>query len=244
MNGPTYPVMPIEQWRRLARTGGAPKDVLLRKADALGQVKATKGKDRTIAFTISTGAIDRDMDTIDVSGWDLRAYNKNPVVLWAHDHSALPIAKATEVTRGASRLLAKAEFATHEFADTVLQLLKDGFLSATSVGFRPTKFAFNEERRGVDFQEQELLEWSIVPVPANPEALIEASKKGLDLALVQRCFDGGCAPYVKTSDEDLYDVDEAWLRQQTIAGIHEHLGSLLKPVLDDALMWVTGRLPN
>lgn len=185
--GPKFPLMAIDEWKRRARTGHASTDVTIRKADVVGWVKATDD-DRTVNFTISTGAVDRDMDTIDPAGWDLRAYKKNPVVLWAHDYSGLPIGRAT-VTQSRDRLTAVAEFPTHPFADTVFQMVKEGFLNATSVGFRPTKFAFNEDRKGVDFLQQELLEFSVVPVPANPEALVEASIKGLDPALVRRCFD-------------------------------------------------------
>jgi hypothetical protein len=63
-----------------------------------------------------------------------------------------------------------------------------GFLSATSVGFMPTKYAFvddPERRWGIDFLEQELLEFSCVPVPANPEALIDAKAAGIDTAAVR-----------------------------------------------------------
>jgi hypothetical protein len=57
-------------------------------------------------------------------------------------------------------------------------MVKRGFLRATSVGFRPKrdKYSWNEERGGIDFEEQELLEFSVVPVPSNPEALLSASK--------------------------------------------------------------------
>ncbi len=107
MNGPTYPVMDLSRWRTLAKVGNAPTDVVLRKGSAHGEVNAD-GQYRTLSFTISTATADRDNDTIDVSGWDLRAYTKNPVVLWAHDYSSLPIGKAVVLTKDASRLRARA----------------------------------------------------------------------------------------------------------------------------------------
>lgn len=57
-------------------------------------------------------------------------------------------------------------------------------MRAVSVGFVPKKWTRNEERAGyaVDFVEQELLEYSAVPVPANPEALLEAKSAGIDVA--------------------------------------------------------------
>jgi hypothetical protein len=61
---------------------------------------------------------------------------------------------------------------------------KGGFLSATSVGFSPLKYAFTDDpkrRFGIDFLEQELLEFSCVTVPANAEALIEGRAAGIDV---------------------------------------------------------------
>jgi HK97 family phage prohead protease len=127
---------------------------------------------RTRKFVISTSGVDRDNDTIDQSGWNLANYKANPVVLWAHDYSQLPIARAVDIHVEGNNLVAMAEFADHAFADTVLRLIDGGFLRATSVGFKPTKAVENVERGGYDFKAQELLEFSVVPVPANPQALI------------------------------------------------------------------------
>lgn len=140
---------------------------------------------RTIKFLISTDAIDRDGDTLDPSGWDLKAYLANPVVLWGHDYSGLPVAKAISLETTPHGLAATAAFpekGVHTFADTVYELLKGGFLSAASVGFRPIEYTEIPERSGGGFRgcgrnyvKQELLEFSVVPIPANPEALVQLS---------------------------------------------------------------------
>jgi hypothetical protein len=73
-------------------------------------------------------------------------------------------------------------------AECTLQLLRGGFLSAVSVGFIPMKYAFSEEDGrtwGIDFLEQELLEFSVCPIPANPEALSEGRSAGIDLAPIR-----------------------------------------------------------
>lgn len=130
--------------------------------------------DRKMAFTISTAAVDRDGDTIDPKGWDLGSYSKNPVVLWAHDYSQPPVGKAVNVKSTASGLQADVEFlpkGMSPFADMIHDMCKDGFLNATSVGFRGVEYDQAQERKGYDFKKQELLEFSIVPVPSNPEAL-------------------------------------------------------------------------
>jgi hypothetical protein len=63
----------------------------------------------------------------------------------------------------------------------IYRMLAGGFLNATSVGFQPVEWTYNEDHGGYDFIRNELLEHSVVPVPANPEALMQASKSGIDL---------------------------------------------------------------
>jgi HK97 family phage prohead protease len=144
--------------------------------------------DRTLRFVISTGAVDRDQDQINQAGWALTHYQRNPVVLWAHQADEAPIGKAVEVALRDDRLTAAVQFlppdtygAASARADAIYRLALDGYLSASSVGFRPIKWDFTDDKDrgaenwwpGIDFHEQELVEFSIVAVPANPEALIE-----------------------------------------------------------------------
>lgn len=156
-----------------AKNGADGDSLLVRKGLVPDSVETVSPRVRR--FTISTGAVDRDNDTINPKGWDIADYMKNPVVLWAHDYKSLPVGKATSVAMSDGKLVSECEFAEHPFAETVLRLIDGGFLRATSVGFRPKKYLFNEERGGIDFAEQSLMEYSVVPVPANPEALIDMS---------------------------------------------------------------------
>lgn len=132
---------------------------------------------RKMSFTISTASVDRDGDTIDPKGWQLDNFMKNPVVLFGHDYSSLPIGKAVNITATDKGLQADVEFppvGTYPFADTVHDMVKTGFLNATSVGFAGIEVNKSKDREyGYDFAKQELLEFSIVPVPANPEALVQ-----------------------------------------------------------------------
>src|SRR5262245_35784536 len=77
-------------------------------------------------FVISTGGLDRDNDRIRVDGWHLDNYRRNGVVLWAHDYSGLPIGKCLDIRRSGDKLIATAEFADHDFANTVLRLIDGG----------------------------------------------------------------------------------------------------------------------
>ncbi len=130
-----------------------------------------------MTFVASTGAVDRHGDTVAPEGWRLDAYRENPVVLWAHDYRRPAIGRTQSVWRDGGALLARLEFADTAFAREVEGLYRQGFQQGVSVGFRPLRF---EERRdprtgaflGIRFLEQELLEISAVPVPANQGALL------------------------------------------------------------------------
>lgn len=129
--------------------------------------------ERTRRFVISTSTVDRDGDSIDQRGWRLDAYKRNPVVLFAHAYDNLPIAKSLSIGVEGDKLVSIVEFPAAEiypFADTCLRMIDAGFLNATSVGFRPVKS--NRTETGIAFEEQELLEFSVVPVPCNPDALL------------------------------------------------------------------------
>ena len=182
-------VIDLESWKAQARAGTAPGRAVLFKQYIPLSVKSDGEKNRDLTFILSTGAVDRDRDTIAVEGWNVEHYLKNPVVLWAHAYYQPPIAKAESVVKSAGALKATARFATAEeyaFADTIYRLLLGGYLRAVSVGFAPEKYLFNEERGGYDFVEQELREFSVVPVPSNPEALLDAKSAGIDTAPLRK----------------------------------------------------------
>ena len=129
-----------------------------------------------LTFVLSTDDVDRHGDVVSADGWRLEAYLRNPVLLWAHDYRHPAIGRAVSVWTEPHRLLAKMEFAPGAFAQEVASLYATGFQWGVSVGFRPIRW---EERRdartgaflGLRYLEQELLEVSAVPVPANRQAL-------------------------------------------------------------------------
>lgn len=151
------------------------------------EVKEIDEQERSIWFVASTEDKDRVGDIIRVAGWKFDAYDRNPVFLWAHDSDELPIGKCVARQIDGARLLMKIQFATVEenpLADQVYRLYKGGYLNAVSVGFKPLKrMPIHPEDRwgdlGWEFIEQELLELSAVPVPANSSAL-QLMMKGLD----------------------------------------------------------------
>lgn len=163
-----------------------PDNVRLRKA-YVTEAQKQEGETPAIRFTISTQDVDRAGDIVYADGWNFANYRKNPVVLWCHDYHAAPIGKTTKIEVRGKKVMAECQFAVEldPFFRLVYDLYAGGYMSAVSVGFNPLKWQFAEEgsgRRGVDYLEQELLEYSAVPVPCNANALIAARSAGLDTA--------------------------------------------------------------
>jgi hypothetical protein len=191
------------QWRKAVQEYNSPDPDFQKVApDGLGvrlgfnaeieTLKATQPKPegRQLLIAISSQAVDRDTDTIAVDGWKLEQYRKNPVVLFGHRYfnNDAPVVgmSLTEYVHG-KKLKSLMEFTPQgmvPLADMLYGLYSEGFMNAASVGFVPLEweFAKDEDKRpwGIDFLEQELVEYSLVPVPANADALVEARSKGID----------------------------------------------------------------
>ena len=140
--------------------------------------------DYTFEFTASTEAIDRDGEVIEAKGWDLKNFKKNPVIMYGHDYRSLPIGRASKVWVSEGTLKNHVEFppeGTYEFADIVRRLLDAGYLKTESVGFVPKEWEDGAEDKlpKRTYKKTELLEISIVPVPSNPDALIQAKDAGV-----------------------------------------------------------------
>ena len=148
--------------------------------------------DRPLTVVASDESVDRFGDVVGADGWDLWAYKRNPVFLWAHDYTRTPIGRSSWVGIDGTRLVATLEFAPTEFAQEVETLYRQRFLRAVSVGFRAQAFSFRKGRdgnvEGVEYTGQELLELSAVPVPANPSALAKALDGGLAAPRLKSMF--------------------------------------------------------
>jgi len=154
---------------------------------ALAEVGANSKPGDPIRFVASTGGVKRDGLDLDQRRWRLGNYERNPVVLWAHDYFGQrpPIGKAS-VSIDNDRLIADVVFdQADEFARTIEHKYRNGFLNAVSVGWDDVRI---EDEPGYD-----LLDISAVPVPGDPDALMERQARGyarlredLDLVLGER----------------------------------------------------------
>lgn len=198
------PILSAQQWRAAVKEGTV--GGLSRQVPSA----IARGADGAVAFIASTPAPDRYGDTIDQNGWDTSSYEKNPVLLWAHSYSTPPVGKVLKLVKNADALRADAvEFTpkeVHAFGAEVGAMVREGFLNTVSVGFLPKSW---EERYGetgnflgYHFKEMELLEISVVPVPANPQALVDGR------AFVKSLAEWASA--TETPDADVAPVARSW----------------------------------
>tara|TARA_Y100000592_G_scaffold66035_1_gene102682 strand:- start:1762 stop:2574 length:813 start_codon:yes stop_codon:yes gene_type:complete len=133
-------------------------------------------------FIASTSAVDRYGDIVlnGPENWDLTNYQKNGVVLFNHDQNGLPVGRG-EVRLEDGQLLIDVTFDKgQERGAEIARMVKEGFLSAVSVGFQPLEFVERSELPkdhakhgpiGRMFTKSELLEVSVVTIPAQGQAV-------------------------------------------------------------------------
>ena len=115
-----------------------------------------------------------------------------PVVMWAHDavgrspSGGLPIGRTTRLSKTSDgRIVADFEFlADDDFAQRVKNAWDQGFLRAASISWIPLE-SIPTGGGGWQDARSELLEWSIVSLPADPDALRESHRLMLDSFLLE-----------------------------------------------------------
>jgi HK97 family phage prohead protease/HK97 family phage major capsid protein len=133
-------------------------------------------------FVLSDETPDRMDDIIMSNGWELASFKKNPIALFNH-RSDFPVGKWKNLRVENKQLRGHLELApegTSERIDEIRKLVDAGILKAVSVGFRPVETTQREKGLGSIYIKSELVETSLVSVPANPNAL--AIAKGLKIS--------------------------------------------------------------
>lgn len=126
-----------------------------------------------LTFVLSDATVDRYGDVVEPDGWELSNFRKNPIALFNHDSNA-PIGRWEGVRVSGGKLVGKLVLAAEGTSiriDEIRRLVEQGILRATSVGFMPQERAENKSTGGYRFTRQELMETSLVSVPANPNAV-------------------------------------------------------------------------
>lgn len=160
--------------------------------DSFSAATVKKGERQFIA-KITTNKIDRDKEIVESRGISITNYQKNPIILFSHDARSLPIGRTIWLKRfsdqdGTEGLVAKGQIATGTtLGDEVWELLKQGILATTSIGFgvkesrvpSAAEIKLNPDLKGVEriISRSELFEFSIVAIPSNIDASIFAVSK-------------------------------------------------------------------
>ena len=178
--------------RGVSGKGGELKeDVSLIVPIMLCNNEATRGT----AWTLSTFDLDRYDERVDPLGWELANYQKNPVVQWAHRYDIPAIGRMAEIATDEAGLHGSIIFNDKDydhFGWGIGCRVRNGIIRAGSVGFRPLVIEIPSKAESADgtaliFRKQELLEFSICNVPANPFALADCS----ELAVKEAAHQGG-----------------------------------------------------
>ena len=143
---------------------------------------------RTRRFLLSDEGVARDGHTILTSGIKKANYEANPVVTFGHitDSVENVIGRCVRLWVDGTKLYCDIEFMSADInpmADTVLQMIDGGFLSAVSISWIPLAWKYSTDKSrpgGIDFTSIDMVEVSVVPVPALPSALQQARAAGID----------------------------------------------------------------
>lgn len=205
-----------------------------------------KSEDGVISY-ISVNVVDRDKEVVDPKGAILDNYRKNPVVLYNHNTNIPPIGKNLWIRTSEDGIVAKTQFASTEFAKDIQRLFEGGYLNAFSIRFIPLDWeevTIREARaKGIKIPEAigysdddvvrvytkwELLEYSVVPIPANPEAVRLACVEGIvkskqlikDLGVDMDTIEKGATPYLDLP----LNMDRSWDKNRAIRSLRVWAG--------------------
>lgn len=149
----------------------------MERLQTFGLIRDLDTENRRVRAVVSTNQRARDEAIIEQRGWDFTNWDKNGVVLWAHDDRSLPIARALAADREVTdtELIETHQFANTERAREVFDLVRDGYVNAVSIRWLPGE----TEMKRVDgkptlvfVRGHQPLEESYVPVPADTGAMV------------------------------------------------------------------------
>lgn len=213
--------------------------IFLKGCDAV--VEKDDANNGRLRFTITTDSEDRMGDVIDPGGWYFGNYERNPIVLFNHEYGEVA---GSPPSQGKTLLIEKYDHGLRavtefhrktRFNEELFALYRDGYMSTTSVGFwpmdRPEERETKNGGHGLRFIKQDLLEWSLVAVPANPDAFQMAMKKGLVRPRTAEYLSSLLAPYADRQGDPAH-------------GENRHKAAQEQDRMDDAGRGLTAALAN
>lgn len=140
-----------------------------------------------VTVIVSNATTDRYGESITMEGIDISQVKRNPVVLWSHKYSELPIGRIIKLWRSNGNLYAtiRLDYDLYDFANVVYQMILRGTINAVSIGGLVKKWSDDY----LTIEELEMVEVSVVPVGANPDALVVAKSMGMDETAFKRSYE-------------------------------------------------------
>lgn len=211
---------------------------------------------RTFEDFSSTEHVDGMGDVLKVNGWDLTRLKVGAVpLLWGHDASPVPMGRVLKAKRdkcpdGVRALLTTSVvYEPDLFGDSewgkhvasILKLMQRGDMPGRSVGFIPksARWPDKDEREalgmgewGVVYDEMELYENSVTPIPCNPYANEKKSLDRVEAALREMVE-------AKSITAEFANWFKAQLALDEDAFIAQHTTRTIVPITKD-LPWLKG----
>ena len=197
-----------------------------------------KGTAKGFAAVITAETLDRDGEVLIPQGMNSVEFEKNPTLFWNHDY-AQPVGRCNGLKRKESTIVGDFTFAQRPdgysgefFPEVAAALVGQGIVNAVSVGYVPEEGGVRRateidrkkygDRVHTVYSRWKLLEVSLAPLQANPDALITAVKKGMMSPVAAKKWFGidapkrtvvtVCVPSTKTAPRPI-DVDEVVRRE-------------------------------
>jgi hypothetical protein len=157
--------------------------------------------ERSDVSWISTESLDREGEVVIARGMNDSQFQSNPLVTLGHSYWMPPVGRSLwrKRVKDGDLVGIKAKTKYPEKPqdwsepwppDRVFALVQAGLLQGKSIGFLPTKVHFADRKEAAQrdcpegtliFDEWLLLEYAVVFLPANQDALVESVSKGLEV---------------------------------------------------------------
>lgn len=142
--------------------------VLIEKADLA---------DFDARFVMSAGSPDRVNDTIEPDAYKSAEKQRKLIALWQHKADQ-PIGFWSNLKAEGDRLLGYLKISNTNLGQMIKQLIADGVPLGASIGFRGA--GEPNKKGGIHFKTIELMECSVVSIPAHPRAMQIAKQFSLE----------------------------------------------------------------
>ena len=140
--------------------------------------------ERIMTAVISSASVDRVGDRVLPGAFNnLGKDGKSIPLLWAHDRQSMPVGKSQWIKNNHrdKTVEAKFLFRSNPQSKDVWDMVKEGFITKVSVGFNVLQDGWvKNDTGGYDISKAELLEVSLVNIPANRDAVIQGVKSMID----------------------------------------------------------------